>query len=263
MDAISTTTSAPRAVAIRRSATARSTDTATCRARRIGLNGRACTGWRTCALIPAARSSSGVANSVTRSPGATRWSRPGQIAASSPSTGSTATGASAPYSSRSEARRGAVVRAARKRSPSSGISWMPDCRHASAIDGADSAATSSTDTSIFASARPTPGLPSWTTTRTSARSSRVSSAVSRVTRSSSRAQMTAVAPARPASARVAADRELAGRCGTPQPASWRASAGSGWSSMTTAGTPDRLSSSTIRRPTLRRPHTMTCPRQSA
>ena len=75
--------------------------------------------------------------------------------------------------------------------------------------------------------------------------------------------MTAVAPARPAPARVAADRELAERCGTPQSASWRASAGSGWSSMTTAGTPDRLSSSTIRRPTLRRPHTMTCPRQSA
>ena len=91
-------------------------------------------------------------------PGGHEWSRPGQIAASSPSAGSTATGASAPYSSRREARRGAVVRAARKRSPSSGISWMPDCRHASAMDGADSPATSSTDTSIFASARPTAGV---------------------------------------------------------------------------------------------------------
>ena len=42
--AISTATSAARAVAIRRSATARSTDTVTCRSRRPGPNGRACAG---------------------------------------------------------------------------------------------------------------------------------------------------------------------------------------------------------------------------
>ncbi len=191
------------------------------------------------------------------------WSRPGQITTSSPPAGSTAIGASAPYSSRSEAARGAVVRAARNRSPSSAISCAPDCRHASAMAGADSPATSRTATSICSSARPTAGLPSWTTTRTSARSSRVSSAVSSVSRSSSRAQMTAIAPARPASVSVAAARELAARCGTPHPASWRASAGSGWSSTTTAGTPDWLSSSTMRRPTKRRPHTITWPRQSA
>ena len=70
--------------------------------------------------------------------------------------------------------------------------------------------------------------------------------------------MTAIAPARPASASVAAARELTARCGTPHPASWRAGAGSGWSSTTTAGTPDWLSSSTKRRP-----HTITWPRQSA
>lgn len=40
----STATSAARAVAIRPSATARSTDTVTCQSRRPGLNGRACAG---------------------------------------------------------------------------------------------------------------------------------------------------------------------------------------------------------------------------
>ena len=131
------------------------------------------------------------------------------------------------------------------------------------IDGADSPATSSTEIAIRDSARPTAGLLSWTTTRTSARSSRVSRAASSVGRSSSWAQITASAPASPASARVSADRELPAMCGMPQPVRLRASRGSGWSSMTTVGTPEELSSSTIRRPTPCRPQTITCPRHPA
>ena len=147
------------------------------------------------------------------------------------------------------------------RSPDSHSSWAPGPRQASAIDGADSPATSSTATEIWVSARPTAGLPSSTTIRTSARSLRTSSAVSSVCRSLSWVEITAAAPARPAAVSASADRGLASSRGTPQPAMTPARPGSGRSSTTTAGTPDRLSSSTIRRPTPCSPHTITCPRQ--
>ncbi len=69
-------------------------------------------------MTETAASSSGVPMSVTSSPAFTRVSRPGQTR-TSPVGGTTATGASAPYSSRSVAACGAVVRAARNRIPDS------------------------------------------------------------------------------------------------------------------------------------------------
>ena len=108
-----------------------------------------------------------------------------------------------------------------------------------------------------------PGWPSCATTRTSARSRRASSAVSSADRSSSWAQITAIAPARPADISVSSARACPVISGTPQAAIIRASAGAGSSSTTTAGTPDSVSCSTIRSPTPGSPQTITCPRQSA
>src|ERR1700728_3869630 len=94
-------------------------------------------------MTETAASSSGVPMSVTSSPAATGVSRPGQTS-TCPAGGTTATGASAPYSSRSVAAAGAVVRAARNRIPDSVISCTPSPRQTSTTDGADRPATSRT-----------------------------------------------------------------------------------------------------------------------
>ena len=213
-------------------------------------------------MTETAASSSGVPMSVTSSPALTRVSRPGQTS-TSPVGGTTATGASAPYSSRSVAACGAVVRAARNRIPDSDSSWTPSPRQTSTTDGADRPATSRTATPASRTARPTAGLASCAITRTSARSRRTSSAVSSADRSFSWAQITAIAPARPAESSVSSARACPVISGTPQAAIIRASAGAGSSSMTTAGTPDSVSSSTIGSPTPGSPQTITCPSQSA
>lgn len=157
--------------------------------------------------------------------------------------------------------RGAVVRTARNCSPDSVIRCTPSRRQASTTDGADRPATSSTATPTCLTARPTAGLLSCATTRTSSRSLRASSAVSSVRRSSCCAQITATAPASPALVSASSARVLV-ISGTPQASISRASGGSGASSTTTASTPDSVSSSTIRRPTPGSPQTITCPRQS-
>ena len=213
-------------------------------------------------MTETAASSSGVPMSVTSSPLLTRVSRPGQTS-TSPAGGTTATGASAPYSSRSVAACGAAVRAARNRIPDSFISCTPSPRQTSTMDGADRPATSSTATPTCLTARPTAGLSSCAITRTSGRSRRVSSAVSSADRSSSWAQITAIAPARPADVSVSSARAGPVTSGTPQAAMIRASAGAGLSSTTTAGTPESASCSTISRPTACSPQTITCPCQPA
>ena len=109
-------------------------------------------------------------------------------------------------------------------------------------------ATSRTATPASRTARPTAGLASCATTRTSARSRRTSSAVSSADRSFSWAQITAIAPARPADISVSSARACPVMSGTPQAAIIRARAGAGSSSTTTAGTPDRVSCSTIAQP---------------
>ena len=149
------------------------------------LSRRIRSGW---SMTETAASSSGVPISVTSSPALTRVSRPGQTS-TSPVGGTTATGASAPYSSRSVAACGAVVRAARNRIPDSDSSWTPSPRQTSTTDGADRPATSSTATPASRTARPTAGLASCAITRTSARSRRTSSAVSSADRSFSWAQI--------------------------------------------------------------------------
>ena len=123
------------------------------------------------------------------------------------------------------------------RSPPSSRSCDALPRHASTNDGAAKAATSSTlpGPVTRSRARPTEGLASWTTRRTSGRASRTRNAISRVASSLVSAQITATARSRPASVSPSPRCALRWMCGTPQPRRPGPDRRSGSSSTTTTG----------------------------
>ena len=222
-------------------------------------------GVRRSGSIPAARSSSGVPSTATRSPSASRWSRPGHWIISPVPVGITATGARSPKIRRNVAPLGPAAStrasATSNRVPSRSISCDVLRRQTSTKEGAAMAATSSTLPPGVArwSALATDGFESCTTRRTSSRSSRMRSAVSRVRISSTSEQTTAMAPSRSAAASTSPRKALRRRWVTPQPSSARARLGWESSSITTTWVPLRWSCSTTRNPTPSRPQTITCP----
>ena len=143
-------------------------------------------------------------STVTRSPIDTMWSRPGQATVADPSAGTTATGARAPKSARSDAYRSTSTSEVTNRVPASSI-WNESLpRQASTMEGAARAATSSTVPGpvTWETAAPTAALASCTTTRISGRSSLIRRAVSRVWTSVRSAQTTARAVDSPACSRT-------------------------------------------------------------
>ena len=215
--------------------------------------------------MPARSSSAGVANTATRSPTPTGWSRPGQDTIPVPSAGTTATGARWPNRLRNV--RPAVsssptsTSATANRSPPSSIRWDGRRRQTCTNDGAARAAGSRMMPvpSTRSSARPTDGLARCTTRRTSGRASRTRMAISRVASSSDSTQMTAWARSRPASASPSPILALRRMRVTPQSSTIWARRGSGSSSTTTTRTRLWCSCSTVRSPTPWSPHTMTWP----
>ena len=195
----------------------------------------------------------------TVSPAVTAWSRPGQTVTASSAPRMTATGASSRNWRRSVL--GAPIGTATTTNASRPSSCDVRCRQASTTEGAASSATSSTQPLPVTSATacPTAALARATTGRVPGLSSLTSSAVSSKSSSLFSTHTTATAPDSPARSRVSASRALPTSWAASQRATMRASRGSGWSSITTTGTPARCSCSTVRRPTPSRPHTITCP----